>query len=222
MNKLLVRTTVNGKERQVEIERGALNFETLKSELQRKTQQKGNWHIRYANKAINNDADLLVAVVEAEKAKEKFLRVDIVGGQAPAKPAPAKPVQQTSASSQPRSVPQQQQQQTSTYTPPPAQQPVSVPVQETGVFKSFVVYGHAGGQEKPKVAATPEGRHYVFRLPPGKTDVTVEVVVATKKLTFNVKSSSGLSSQSFNLPFDFTVNDLQLRGDEVLLAIPGM
>jgi len=226
VHKILVKTVLpNGKERIVELERGALSLEKLKSELQRKTGQKGQWYIRAGNKAIHNDADLLAVVIEAEKAKEKFLIVDIVGGQAPAPTRPgvttasrpsATPVNQTTAA-RPSSPATPAQSLPAPRTPAPG----TAPAQEAGVFTVFTIRGTPTGADKPKVNAIPEGRSYVFRVQPAKTDVTIEVIVSSPKtLQFKLQTGSSVLAQSFNMPFDMSVSDLSIRGEDVVLTIP--
>eukprot|EP01124_Arcella_intermedia_P034910 TRINITY_DN8753_c0_g4_i1.p1 TRINITY_DN8753_c0_g4~~TRINITY_DN8753_c0_g4_i1.p1 ORF type:complete len:231 (+),score=54.41 TRINITY_DN8753_c0_g4_i1:64-756(+) len=228
VNKIMVKTTLsNGKERFVELDRGSLSLEKLKAELQRKSGQKGQWHLKAGPKALHNDADLLSAVVEAEKAKERFLIVDIVGGTAPVPPRTAtsgsiaaRPsgAPTPAASTRPQATPQQAQQPSRASAAAPA--PVVVQ-QDTGVFTVFVVNGSPSGIEKPKVNAVPEGRNYVFSVSPARQEVTVEVVVNPKQLQFKLTTGSLALAQSFNLPFEFTINDLSMRGDSVVLAIPG-
>eukprot|EP01123_Difflugia_compressa_P011584 TRINITY_DN4699_c0_g1_i1.p1 TRINITY_DN4699_c0_g1~~TRINITY_DN4699_c0_g1_i1.p1 ORF type:complete len:219 (-),score=39.71 TRINITY_DN4699_c0_g1_i1:137-793(-) len=215
VHKIIVKTVSNGKERIVELERGALSLDKLKSELQRKTGTKGQWYVRHGTKAIYSDNDLLAAVIEAEKAKEKFLHVEIVGGTAPARanPTPARPVQATS--------------QGRTSTAQPAAQPAAAarpaptptPVQDSGVFTSYSVPGVSNGLDKPKVNATPEGRSYVFKVQPAKTETIVEVIVASsKQLQFKLSAGGTVIAQSFNMPFDIFVHQLSMRGDEVVLT----
>jgi len=225
VTKIMVKTVLpNGKERYVELDRGALSLEYLKSELQRKTGQKGQWHIRVGNKSIQNDADLLAIVIEVEKAKESYLIVDIIGGQPQGgRPATAARPSTTQAqarpsSSSPVSTPVVQPR----HAPPPPVQPVQGQDGGSGVFTVFSVRGDFNGLDKPRVNAKPEGRSYVFRVQPSKTDTTIEVTVlaAQKQLQFKLTHAAGTFVQSFNMPFDIKMSDLSLVGEEVILTIP--
>jgi len=226
--RITVKTVVNGKERVIDLQRGTLSLEILKSEILRKTQQKGQWHMRVGTKTLNNDNDLIAVVVEAEKNKERFLTVDIVGGQV-AKPTvaavPSRPSNVTAAAAAvPTTATNQPKPRLNTSNPPT--QPVTVQptrpappqvVQDSGVFTTFVVSGVPYGAEKADLKVLNEGKNYVFQIVPAKSDVTVEVAVAEKnKLVFKFVTGTSAVAKTFNMPFEISVTQLEKRGDDIV------
>jgi len=192
--------------------------------LTKKTQQRGQWHIKAGAKAINNDNDLKEAVVEAEKRGDRFLNVDIVGGSAPPAARPvtqaAQPVRAaTPAASQPYTASVQP-----AHTPQP--QPSPAPVQQTvGVVTSIVVPADPNGQDKPRINATQDSRAYVFSPVSAKNATTVEVIVAnSKQLQFKMTQDTNTGriqmTQSFNMPFDISAQDLSIAGNTFVLTFP--
>jgi len=165
---------------------------------------------------------LLAIVIEVEKAKENFLIVDIIGGQPPGgRPATGARPSTTQAQARPSSSSPVS---TPVVQPRHAAPPPAAVVQEggSGVFTVFSVRGDFNGLDKPRVNAKPEGRSYVFRVQPSKTDTTIEVTVlaAQKQLQFKLTHAAGTFVQSFNMPFDIKMSDLSLVGEEVILTIP--
>jgi len=195
--KIQVKTVANGKERHVELDRAQLNFQHLKSELSRKTQQRGQWYIRAGSRAINNDSDLKDAVVEAEKKGESFLTVELTGGSAP----PPQRAQSTTAARPAAAAPPPQ-----TYNPPPAQtynpppaynvqptynaQPTysSPPpvVQTAGVITSVYLPGDPSGADRPRVNTQQEPSAYVFTPTPTQVGTRIEVSLKTRE-NFNLR-----------------------------------
>eukprot|EP01126_Amoeba_proteus_P056170 TRINITY_DN702_c1_g1_i4.p1 TRINITY_DN702_c1_g1~~TRINITY_DN702_c1_g1_i4.p1 ORF type:complete len:187 (-),score=14.35 TRINITY_DN702_c1_g1_i4:262-822(-) len=150
--RIRVQVVANNVQRYVELDRAKPDFNLLKEQTQRKTKQQGQWYLRRANnKAVNNDADLLEAIVECESTPgTHFLELTVAGGRAPTVPL-SKPAQPTSYTP------------TSTYTPPPVVSlplPTQVaPVKLTGPgsFRVFSVPGDAHStEEKPKIVASSE------------------------------------------------------------------
>jgi len=222
--KIQVKTVVNGKERHVELERGQLSFQQLKSELTRKTQQRGQWYIRAAGKTINNDNDLKDAIVEAEKRGDNYLNVDIVGGSAPAPTARATTTQTAVArpaatQAQPAASPAYNVQATPAYTVQPTPVPV---VQSAGVITSLYVPGDPAGGDRPRVNTQQESTAYIFTPAPSQVGTRVEISLEhSKKLQFKMTQDNGkIQTQTFNIPFDVTAEDISLAGNKIVLTFP--
>eukprot|EP01126_Amoeba_proteus_P056171 TRINITY_DN702_c1_g1_i6.p1 TRINITY_DN702_c1_g1~~TRINITY_DN702_c1_g1_i6.p1 ORF type:complete len:171 (-),score=24.12 TRINITY_DN702_c1_g1_i6:399-911(-) len=154
--RIQVQVVANNVVRHIELDRAKPDFNTLKEQTQKKTKQQGQWYLRRANnKPVNNDADLLEAIIELEATSGTLaLELTVVGGRAPTVPVSyptTKPAQPTSYTP------------TSTYTPPPVvslpppTQAAPVKLTGPGTFRIYSVPGDAHSQEeKPKIVATPE------------------------------------------------------------------
>lgn len=233
--KIFVKAVVNGAQRLVELDRGHLNFQHLKAELGKKTQQRGQWYIKAGSKVINNDNDLKDAVVESEKRGDKFLSVDLVGGSAPpSRPshtqAQARPAAQTQTQTQPQAQPYNV---SATPASAPAAQPYHVAatpapapaVQTTGVIASVFVSADPNGAEKPRIANSQGDNSYTFTPVATKLATTIEVILATSKsLQFKMTSDGpngrAQMTQTFNLPFDVSSKDISVDGRNIILSFP--
>jgi len=239
--KLKAVVTSGNATRIVEVDRARPDFATLKNEVQRKTKQQGQWYLRTnSNKPINNDAELLSAIVEGENSGAKNLDLTIVGGSAP---RPAQPVQQQQA--RPAQPQQQQQYAQPAYSAQPSQpayQPQQTYVHPTptpqpshsasvgavntshgpGTFRVWTVQSVFGGEEKPKIVPEQTPSYYSFALAPCSQNVTIECFIeGTNQLKFKITLPSGSSMvQSFKMPFEIGCHLLEAYGDVTRLNFP--
>jgi hypothetical protein len=68
MYKFKVKISTQQGDRYVELDRGRPSYAHLRSEVERRTKQQGQWFLKAGARAINNDEDLVAAIVEAESA----------------------------------------------------------------------------------------------------------------------------------------------------------
>jgi len=176
--------------------------------------------------AIKTDEDLKKAMLDS--ANQNYLHLEIHGGappsaaarQAQAQPKAQAPPQKAAAPAH-HGGGHQPAQTASAPRAAPAQQPSS-PRGGSGNPLSFTVRG-TGSAEKVKIQAHQEQdlNRFRFEPTPSREDATIEIELpSARQLTFKISTQKARLTQTFNMPFDVDLGDLQIQGNNVILPFP--
>lgn len=180
----------------------------------------GDWY-------IENDDSLKAALADAERSKKPYIRVVLTQGKtagAGAPPAAAAPVHVAERSAPPASAPAH-------HAPAPAAAPAPAPAaskpSHPGAIAHFTLPG-SGSAEKIKIEPQQTAEYFLFTPVPSKYQTDVTVVLEGTKLVYHnqytFQDGAQLKTmnltQTFNLPFAPSPDQVSVSGNQVKLLIP--